>query len=341
MSTIYRTNDGENFRGEWEAEEHAENLANSEALQRKWDAEEKAAWWASLSPEEKRRWNIFVRTTMAIIAIGIIFAIFVVFPAPFYAAASKATGFLGMKSLSETTAMSAVRNTKTSNLIGKGDKMSDETLVENKAAIEAFINSDKSYRMDGVVQYAVGGRLNNKKLYAKFDMWYNHETGVVKFHFKQFYSQEDHALQNIFGSDSHPFRYEKRTYYVVQENRQTYLLTENKNKQREVYKFEKGIFLFDFMDALQTHKLINTDFLNNPETERYHYRGGEFYKLRSAKRTNIILSEHSGSELRTFNNQPMYYYTSGKNNARVEYEFTVNFYYDKIPNDKPSVAEWK
>jgi len=350
MSTTYRTKDGETFSSKWEAEQRAENIARAEAMQRKWDAEERAekqaekrrkinAWWASLSHEEKRLYNIFSGIVTAVMAIGIVIVVFFVFPAPSNAALSKAFGFLGMKSLSENTAMISIRNSKPRNAIV--EEISDETLATNKAAIIEFLESGESYRMDGVVRYAVGSSSDNKRLYAKFDMWFNNETGVMKYYFKQFYNREDPRLQNIFGSDhSRPFRYDKRTYYVMRVNNQTLLFRETEDKEREVFRFNRGDFLFDFMNAKQIHNIVNTDFLNNPETKRFHYRGGDFYQLRSTTRTNTILSQYFGSELRTFNNQPVYFYTSGINKDGVEYEFKVNFYYNKISNYTPSVEKW-
>jgi hypothetical protein len=297
-------------------------------------------WLASLSPAQKRWWNIFVGAMVSAIVIGIVIAVFTVFPAPSYTAVSKVAGFVGLKSLSENTAMKAIRSSKGNDFIPERE-MSQETLAANKAAIVEFLESGESYRMDAVVRYATGSRLSNKRLFAKFDMWYNSETGVMRYYFKQFYNQEAPALQNLFGSsDTHPFRYEKRTYYVMRENNRTYLLRENKDKERELFTFGRGDFLFDFMNAMQIHKIINTDFLSSPETQRYHYRGGDFYRLRSTAQTSI-LSENPKTELRTFNNQPVYYHTSGKNKDGVEYEITMNFYYNKIPNDKPSVKDWK
>jgi len=351
MATTYKTEDGSTFNNKSAAEQHATALAqkNSKISRdlRRWEAEtraeerrEREAWWASLSSGAKLAYNIFAGVVMTAMAIGIVIAVFYVFPAPANAAVSKVTGFLGMKSLSETTAMNAVRNSKARNVVG--EEISNDALATNKAAIIEFLESGESYRMDGVVRYAVGSRSDNKRLFAKFDMWFNNETGVMKFYFKEFFNREDPLLQNLFGStDSQPFWKEKRTYYVMRENNRTYLLRETKDKEREVFTFGRGDFLYDFMNAMQIHNIVNTDFLNNPETRRFHYRDGDFYRLRSTTRTNTILGEYSGSELRTFNNQPVYFYTSGKNKDGVEYEFKVNFYYNKIPNDMPSRAEWK
>ena len=365
MPTVYQTRDGQQWGSSWQAREHekwlderdkntidpavAKARAKRESEARAEEkAEEKAryeAWYASLSPAARRREDIknliVASLVIPIVTFGIIIGLFFLFPVRSNATASKVTGFLGMKTISETFAMNAVRKEKPRKFVFRNDKkMSDEAFAVNRPALVAFLESGESYRMDGELRYGVGSPSNYRGLFADFEMWYNNETNVIKIRFKKLACANDPELLKITDSKE-GFSMLQRTFYAVREDNQSYWLWESKDKERGIYPVRSGNYLSNFMRGLQMHHIINLNFLDNPETKRYHHRGGDFYRLRPKASSNAIFKDSPSSELRVFNNRPVHYYSVGKNNDGVEYEFKLNFYYHKIPNDKPTVAEWK
>jgi hypothetical protein len=87
-------------------------------------------------------------------------------------------------------------------------------------------------------------------------------------------------------------------------------------------------------------KVIGFDFFGEESVSAYRSRGGTMYQADN-------LGEYPWSYdpvevvLKTYGDMPVYhYFCRAEGDVGFDRQFEYNFYYDSIPGDNPSVADW-
>jgi hypothetical protein len=91
--------------------------------------------------------------------------------------------------------------------------------------------------------------------------------------------------------------------------------------------------------------LIETGFITGSGTTTRRYMGGYLYSINHidvGDGFKIYGNTAYRTELRTYQNRPISWYDCNRDKETwIERQITANFYYDDIPTDAPSVADWK
>ena len=236
----------------------------------------------------------------------------------------------------ETAAMDAIRKEKSKTFFDKGKRMNYEAVTVNRRALEEFRNSGADYRMTGVFIYAYkdsrGTAANNfsTSVRADVEMSYNSKTDVYKFVIRN--TGTDEKLKN--------YRIEDGTYYIVNENGTTYVLADFFGERTATDTRENAV-IYNFLMKYHMETVLFTGYLDR-EAEGFSLWGGAyFYRFIAIENTYYHVFTGTRVELCTYNNKPVWYvYVYHDNNANVSSQFTLNYYYDNIPNDAPIVADY-
>ena len=255
----------------------------------------------------------------------------------FEEAYSGVIGLFGSEASSESAAMNVIRKAKSTDMVW-GEQITGSELTENRAAVTAFMNSGADYRVKGRAEYGYySSPLNGYfKFVADVEMSYNSETDVYKFKLSNvaLYDNGD-KLNNRFND------IKEGVYYIVKENGTTYLLSEI-NGVKKVTEASENRAIYDFLMGLRMESAISLNFFTDDKTKCGKDGDGAYYLTGRDSTLNMWFSHKGGEELKTYKNKPVYYYACHiDNNLGLDRMFEYNFYYDKIPNDNPSVADWK
>ena len=207
-----------------------------------------------------------------------------------------------------------------------------ETVKTNKAALEAFTENNVSYRIK--VEQWLGkldtvGKFPDTSMY-EIETSYNHEIGVYKF-----VVQRASTVNIFLGGGFENYRIKEGTYYIVSENGKTYILSEIDGK-KAVIDIAQDRRLYDLLMRC-TMKSVSLDFALNPEAENYFWRDGYFYTYEH-EWYNIVF--YNDDIVRAYNDKPVYCRYSDFNGVQWHC-LVLDFYYFRIPDDNPSVADWK
>ena len=261
---------------------------------------------------------------------------------PFFEEAySGIISLFGSEAAKDSAAIEVVRKVNINNYIYEGENISDEQLIGNKAAITAFTESGADYRMKGRVEFGYYSSPKNRffDFWADVDMSYNSQLDVYKFTLSEVLIwNDDGRLDELFGA------VKDGVYYIVKEDGKTYVLSEIKDV-KTVTDISQDRTVYNFLMRLRMEPIIILGFLNDEKTQRGTKKDGAGYQLYDDSKVSWFKSKyfnHSGVELRTFQNMPVYYYTTHKDSYfDMDQRSKYNFYYNKIPGDSPSAADWK
>ena len=232
---------------------------------------------------------------------------------------------------SEASAMNSIRNERASNFYNRGAIINHDAVIQNKAAFIEYINSGASYRMIGIITYA-HDYMNPVRARTDIELSYNGGLDVHKFIISN--SGADEKLGE--------FQIPEGTYYIVNENDIPYVLVHAGGK-RTVIDPSEDDEIYHFLLGYSMNSVMYYGFMGDyEETSARSLRDGAYY-ARPYSGTGLSPMRRSHRiELRTYKDRPVYYYYCNINtDLDVEYELILNFYYDNIPNDNPSVSEYK
>ena len=237
--------------------------------------------------------------------------------------------------------MEALRLSGFSTIKDKGTEIDAAGIAANKTALDAYIASGESYRMSGTFEFGyIGSGGTITTFSADVKMSYNAELDAYKFTVK---NKEKQGYNALGDEKLKPFHIADGTYYIVTEGDKTYVLSDvGGEKKVEDVTGGKGSYVFLTMYRMQGN--VDTDFMSGGATAStaysYHLWDGDYYHrtYTDAKYNLYVLK----NELKTYKDKPVRYEHCGNiPNLDVGYKFTVDYYYNGIPKDAPSVADWK
>ncbi len=232
----------------------------------------------------------------------------------------------------ETGAMSVIRDEKTKTFVDKGEEIPDDELGAKKTALEAFIQSGSSYRMEGELGYGYYQSGYKHTLKTEVQMSYNHETGIYKF-----------VLTSILGDEKldAAHRIDDGTYYVVEENGRTWVLSE-KDGKKTATDVSADSREYNFLMAYRMESILFTSVIDKTN-ECLRLWDAEFYRRTyDDKNAVYMIYPYPKTELRVYNDKPVAYLHRYQNpDTEIECQFVLGYYYDNIPQDTPTVSEYQ
>jgi hypothetical protein len=237
----------------------------------------------------------------------------------------------------ETAAMEAIRKAKNKTFFDRGERMNYETIVVNRRALNEFRNSGADYRMTGEFIYAYrdivrGTAANNfsTSVRAHVEMSYNSKTDGYKFVIRNTGTDEKMAS----------YRIEDGIYYIVKENGATYVLTDFFG-ERTATDISEDDSIYNFLMKYHMEYALYTNYLDR-EAEGFSLWGGAyFYRFIKIENPGLQAFSNTRIELRTYDNKPVWYiYEYHDKDTGIGCHVKLNYDYDNIPNDAPSVADY-
>jgi hypothetical protein len=250
--------------------------------------------------------------------------------------------------------MARVRTTSFFFALERGKEIDAAALAANMDAIDAFIATGESYRMSGNYQYGY----KRSSIYAdeirttNIEMFYNADLDVYKF------TLENLGTQWAEDSRLRPYRIAEGIYYILEEDGKTYVLSEI-DGVKAVTDVSANRSSYDFLMQFSMENLIDTGFVRTAYkravsveglndyayNESMSHRNGEFYR-RDPSYGTFDLSRYlygDSAELKVYEDKPVSYLRSyvvaGSDDVCTERRLSI--YYDRIPVEAPSVADWK
>jgi hypothetical protein len=235
--------------------------------------------------------------------------------------------------------MNTLRNIRYSDFINRGERIPGETLTTNATAITAVINSGESYRMNGIFEYAFLDYANDtgreKRARSNIEMSYNAELDVYRFVVTNS-GDNPERLEHLRISDG--------IYYIIKENGTIYVLFHGGGR-RTATGISEDSAVYNFLMGYLMDNLIETGFITGSGTTTRRYMGGDLYSINQndvGDGLKIYGNTAYRTELRTYQSRPIsWYYCNRDKETMIEWQITASFYYDNIPMDAPSVADWK
>jgi len=254
---------------------------------------------------------------------------------------SNVTGIFSENSISEKAAMQVIRATYYLEAEENGKAISASNVERNKAAFMDYVENPDSYRINGVMRYDNNYRsyVAGKAIATEIALSYNAELNVCRIDlrtvdFRGHEPRKDEQLSRFFIPNG--------TYYIVEEGGVTYTLSEV-GGVRSIADAATASFLERYlMDSIIITDLFSGTEIIDAEDKIVNadYRDGEFYywRLSNADYNMGFVS----SDLKFYKGKPvMYKLTYDIMDGDVTIGIDVNFHYDKILEDAPSVAEWE
>ena len=201
----------------------AEQLAARRAEQKeRW--KEHQRWYASLSPAQRRWYDIIMNIITAIVYIGIIGGVVYLIHTRtdfFTNTGDRITGFFGKETAAQATAINKLRKAKSATFLETGVEITADEFAAKKTDIDNVIKSGASYRMKGLFQHNVAMQ---NWFETHVEMSYNATSDVYRFVVKAKREngsnpRKNPRLANYYVPDG--------IYYIVRENGKTYLLSSN------------------------------------------------------------------------------------------------------------------
>jgi uncharacterized membrane protein len=249
-----------------------------------------------------------------------------------------------VKVVGDEKKMDIVRNEKTETFVKRGETFSADEAKVKKAEFESFLTSGISYRLEGVFEY--GYYEAGRKEYSEKFGYYDASKVTLSTNVNMSYNAEDNVYKFIIENDggdtklNEIFRIADGTYYVIQENGKTYLLSDINGKKSAV-DVNQNSKTYNFLTSYRMEKVIYTSVFDSPDTERYFLWDSNLY-LRPYKDIGYMVFTNPKTELRVYKEKPVFYVHRIKNNnTGYEYQFIINYFYDDITKDKPLLKDYK
>ena len=240
--------------------------------------------------------------------------------------------------MTEAGTIDRLRSEKYSTFINLGERIPDDDIPANAEAITAYIDSGESYRTKGIFEYAFYDYMNDygreKKARSDIEMSYNKELDVYQFKITNNGDSVDTLEQ---------YRIAEGTYYIIKENGKTYVLYHGGGK-RIATDINEDRKVYDFLLQYCMSSLIKTDYFTDISTAKWHLWDGDMYALSHSDvgSGKTVYDGRHRTELRTYKNKPLVWFDCNRDaEAMVEWQIKVDFYYDNIPKDAPSVADYR
>jgi len=323
-------------------------------------AEQRESWaeynrrLAAMTPAQRRRHEIFGNILTAVVVVIVIGAL--VFAGRWidnktgfftnigHNISDSVAGFFGNESAADSAEMNKIRKAKTYD----NENIDISELAAKKTALEEFIASNPSYRMSGEFQYGYKTGNTFNSFITKITMSYNADLDVYKFVFTSKEHQGYNVLANEKMKNLHIL---DGTYYVVNEGGKTYILSDSGGEKKVTEVTGTG-GVYGFLMWHSMEGVIETDFFNDkPDAfvstgSRYQNKvigehGSDYYRY---NHDSLAKSNYLGDKvaLRTYKDMPVTYEQTGDfTNSDAGFNIKADYYYDRIPKDNPSVAEWK
>jgi hypothetical protein len=243
-------------------------------------------------------------------------------------------GLFGNEAASDNAGVEVIRKTDWSKFANEPQTLSDSETAAGQEAVTAFMQSGASYRMSGSIKY---GYLSNDGGFQEFQMAlessYNSELDVYKFVLSDMFLDGDEKLEQYFGS------FREGTYYIVNEGGNTYVLSDM-GGERTVSDASENPSLYNTLMGLRMESVIGFDFFSEESFRAYNLNGGTAYKADDLGEESI---NYNPIEiiLKTYGDMPVYHYFCREDrDLGLQRQFDYNFYYDRIPDDNPTIADW-
>jgi hypothetical protein len=255
----------------------------------------------------------------------------------------------------------AARNTDWYTFSEQSNKRYDSGEVARiEADLQDFLYLGESWRAKGSYQLETGPLTQTKDLYVDLDISYNADLDFYKFYLNG-WCMDDANLKAYLGiEDSEGFLNFDRTIYLVNEDNKIWMLWESDGNKIAV-EVKAGNMFYAFLMSLCPQEAINTSYMDDAHMIASHSRGVDSFRYEEAEIGNtfgystgfgassgIGLEKargfRAGYDLRLFDGKPIGYglgteTTLNGEEAYAYYNF--DYFYDKIPDDKPTVADWK
>gem|GEM_PF-6466856 len=235
------------------------------------------------------------------------------------------------------SAMEALRNEDAAAFANDGESIPDDMLDGKITAIGAFMGSGTDYRMTGLFNYSYPDKT---KTVIDLEMFYSGKDDFYKFTLRN--TNKTGGFTTIGDV----------TFYIVTENGKPYVLAEIESGRLvidpdgEDNTFGEGLGAYEFLMGFVMEDIIETDFILDSETTSRSLNGGDYF-ARDYTYEGTASSVFGGyrRELRAHEDQPVYYYycdlSVEESTYGTEFEAIINYYYDEIPQDAPSVADYQ
>jgi hypothetical protein len=238
----------------------------------------------------------------------------------------------------DTAAINTIREESSTTFYRRGEKLTYEDIYTNIKAINEFVESNASYRISGEFVYGYkdgrGTLANNFTTAAQADveMSYNGETDVHKFIISNSGDETDELLKGYMVADG--------TYYIVTENGKTYVLSDIYGDKAAV-DISVDTSLYNILTSYFMENVINTSLIDKEATAYQLWDGVQYDRAILLDNPGFLAFPDTRVALRAFQNKPVtYVYRNPDDDSEIEYNFEAGFYYDDIPQDAPTVAEY-
>ena len=248
-------------------------------------------------------------------------------------------GFFGGEEASEFAAMNEIRNASRQFT----EEIPFSELPARQAAIIAFAESGASYRMGGEIKYGFSSGNTFNQIQTDIEMSYNGELDVYKFAL----SSRTFSGHNMLAHERfRNWHIPNGTYYIVNENGVTYVLSEVDGVKQAVNINDNSV-LYDFLTRFRMGNMIMSErFLDSGDGyDGSYYQnlrrndGAIYYRFPSIE-MNYYLSY--SYRLRTYKDMPVTLeHIFDIEGHRIGTQIEIDYFYDNIPEDNPTVADWR
>jgi len=235
-----------------------------------------------------------------------------------------------------TAAVNRARNLRF--FSGRAQELTQNEITDVKRQIEDFMQNNTGYRMDGEFRYNYYTHATSfVNFYSNITMSYNQELDVYKFEIK--------STALSFNAFIHPhlapYYTEDGVYYIIRENGVVYILSEI-NGTKRVTPAESDMRLYNLLMGYTMPRLIDTSYLADVrqmnDVNNLHLRDSN-YIYRSYNDGNY---SYGNFTLLTYKNIPVLFrYDVRPGPTGMNFNFALNFHYDRIPSDNPAVVGWR
>lgn len=232
---------------------------------------------------------------------------------------------------SDNNSISTIRDVKGKTFKKRGELLTSGEQAAKETSLKEFIESNPSYRMEGDFEYANYESGKAIKLRTNVSMFYNHEKDVYKF-----------IIKSRGGSKKINSRFSiaNGTYYIVKESGKTYVLSQTSNEKKAI-DISQDKSLYNFLISYRMGTVIPIHYFSNGKGKCYHLWDAEYYH-RTYDDIGYRVYSNPQTELKVYKDRPAYYLHRIKNeDTGIEYQFTLNYYYNKIPKEIPSVSDYQ
>jgi hypothetical protein len=238
----------------------------------------------------------------------------------------------------------AARNADFYTFSDHGKPIEERELPQIEAGLWEFIDRGESWRAEGSFKFVDGVIDTSNQIYLDIEMSYNADLDVYKFYLDG-WCDNIPALKAYLGvDDSGEAISFDRTIYIVKEGGKTWQLRDSDGTKTYTEAIEGNTF-YSFLMGLVPQNTIDTSYLDDEHMLSYRDRGVDSFRYAEGEKGSVFgYGEGRGYDLRLFGDKPIVYnigtdITVNGRDSLIFYNF--NIFYNKIPDDNPSVADWE